>query len=178
MTGWFVLLVLLAAINPPRLRPYVDSRARFLDTVTAAGVVLVVGSAVAGFASGILDALDITVETWHLGAGVVGVLVGARVLVAPGISGVVIPDGRAAALVPFAFPLLFTPQLAVLMLLLGATESTPAAIAWLAVALAITVVVCAMPYRRSSVWSGSARLLGASLVVLSVALVVAGIRDV
>lgn len=178
MSGWFVLLALLAAINPPRLRPHLDARTRPAHALAAAAIVLVVGALLIGFADDILDALDITVETWHIGAGVVGLLVGARVVVAPGLRGIEMPDGRVAAVAPFAFPLLFTPQLAVLVVLLGATDSKPAAIGWLATALALSVGVAALPHRRPGLWPAAARFLGALLVILSVALIVAGIRDV
>jgi small neutral amino acid transporter SnatA (MarC family) len=178
MSGWFVFLVLVAATNPPRLRPYVDVRTRPAQTLSAALIVLGAGALLIGVAAGLLDALEITVETWHLGAGVVGVLVGARVLVAPGLTGIEVPDGWAAAVAPFAFPLLFTPQLAALLVLLGTTGSKTASIGWLAIALAATIGVCGVPHRRPGLWSATARFLGALLVILSVALVVAGIRDV
>jgi small neutral amino acid transporter SnatA (MarC family) len=178
MSGWFVLLVLLSALNPPRLRSHLDVRRHPAHALAAAVIVFGAGALLVGFATGILDALEITVETWHIGVGVVGLLVGARMLVAPGFAGVEVPDGWAATAVPFVFPLLFTPQLAVLMVLLGATESKAAAIGWLAAALALTTGACALPYRRPVLWSAAARLLGALLVILAVALVVAGIRDV
>jgi small neutral amino acid transporter SnatA (MarC family) len=178
MTGWFVFVVLLAAINPPRLRPYFDARSRPAETLTALAIVWGAGALLASFATDILDALEITVETWHIGAGAVGLLVGARVIVAPSLGEIEVPEGWGAAAAPFAFPLLFTPQLAVLMILLGATESKAMAIGWLAAALAVTSSVCVVPFRRPSLWAAVARLFGALLVILSVALVVAGIRDV
>jgi small neutral amino acid transporter SnatA (MarC family) len=178
MSGWFALLVLLAAINPPRVRPHLDVPTRPAQTLAAVIIVLVVGSVLVVVAIGFLDALQITSETWHIGAGAVGLLVGARVVVAPGIAGIEVPDGWAAAAAPYAFPLLLTPQLAVLMVLLGATGSKAAAVGWLAAVLAITVGVCSVPYRRPGLWSAAARFLGAMLVIMSVALVIAGIRDV
>jgi len=178
MSGWFVFLALLAAINPPRLRPHLDARTRPAHALAAVAIVLVVGALLVVFADGILDGLEITPETWHIGAGAVGALVGARVVVAPALRGIEIPDGWAVAVAPFAFPLLITPQLVVLMILLGATGSSPAAIGWLATVLAVTVGVSVVRYQRPGVWLAAAGSLGALLVILSVALVVAGIRDV
>ena len=178
MSGWFVLLVLLAAINPARVRPHLTVRDRPAQALAAAALVVGAGALLAGLATDILDALEITDETWHIGAGAVGVLVGARVLIAPHIVGVELPDGWAAAVAPFAFPLLFTPQLASLMVLLGATESTTASIGRLAASLAITIGVGVVPYRRPGLWMAAARFGGGLLVVMSVALVVAGIRNV
>lgn len=178
MSNWFILLVLLVAINPPRLRPHWDVRERPAQSLAAVAIVLVAGVVLVGSATSILDALDITVETWHIGAGAVGLLVGARVLVFPGLGDVEVPDGWVAAVTPLAFPLLFTPQLAALAILLGSSESKAAAIGWLTAALALNVGVGAAPYRRPAVWTAAARFLGALLVILSVALVIAGIRDV
>lgn len=178
MTSWFAFLVLVAAINPPRLRPYVDLRRRPARVVAAAAIVLGVGALLVIAAGSILEALEVTDETWHLGAGVVGMLVGGRVLVAPGLGDWEVPDGWGAAAAPYAFPLLFTPQLAVLAVLLGATEPKMATVGWLAGALALVPAVCLVPYRRAEYWAGTARFLGALLVILSVALVVAGVRDV
>jgi hypothetical protein len=81
-------------------------------------------------------------------------------------------------LVPVAFPLLFTPQLAVLAILYGATESVGIAWGGLAVAVGIGAAVGFLRYRRPALWAGVARLAGAVLVVVAVALTVAGIRDV
>lgn len=178
MSGWFVPVVLLAALNPPRLRRYIDVQARPAQSLAAAAIVLGAGALLAGFATGILDALEITDETWHIGAGAVGLLAGARMLVAPNLGDIEVSDGWAAIVAPYAFPLLFTPPLAALMILLGATESNGTAIGWLAAALGLTVVAAAVPYRRPGLWTAAARFMGALLVILSVALVVAGIRDV
>jgi small neutral amino acid transporter SnatA (MarC family) len=178
MSGWFVLVVLLAAINPPRLRPHLDVRERPGETLTAAVVVLLIGALLIAFATAILDAFAITDETWHIGVGAVGALVGARMLIAPKLDGIETPDGWAATAAPFVFPLLLTPQLVVLTILLGATESKAAAVGWLAAALALTVGAATVPHRRPGLWSAAARFLGAVLVILSIALIVAGIRDV
>ena len=178
MSGWFVLGVLLAAINPPRLRPYMDARTRLVETLAAVTIVFSAGALFIGFATGILDAFEITDETWNIGAGLVGILVGGRVLVIPRFTGIEVPERWTAAVAPFAFPLLFTPQLAALTILLGASESKTAAIGLLGAALTLTIGVCSLRYRNPNLWSAAARFLGASLVILSVALVIAGIRDV
>jgi len=179
MTGWFVFLVYFAAINPPRLRPHMgtgDERGRFAQlavgaaTVAGAGLVLVLA------ADRILDTLDITDETWRLAAGAVGLLVVARVVVAPRLGDMPVPDGL--GLVPIAFPLLFTPQLAVLAILFGATESFAVAWGWLVVGIATAAATARLRHRRPGLWLALARLLGALLVALAIALLIAGIRDV
>ncbi len=179
MTGWFVSLAYLAAVNPPRLRPQLASgeqRGRPVQLVVGAAMVAGVGLILVLAADGILDALDISDETWRLAAGVVCGLVGARALVAPRLGEMPLPSGP--ALVPIAFPLLFTPQLAVLTILFGATESIATAWGWLAVGVGAGVAAGGLRYRRPELWLALARLLAAVLVILGIALVIAGIRDV
>ncbi|MEA2003175.1 MAG: hypothetical protein U9N84_14975 [Actinomycetota bacterium] len=179
MTGWFVFLAYLAAVNPPRLRPGVTTGeepgqlkqlAVGAATVAGTGLVLVLA------ADGFLDALNITDETWRLAAGVVSILVGARVVVAPQLSEM--PDPSHFGLIPIAFPLLFTPQLAALAVLFGATESFGMAWGWLVTGVVAGAAVGHLRYRRPGLWLALARILGALLVALGIALVVAGIRDV
>ncbi len=179
MTGWFVFLAYLAAVNPPRLRPGLatgEERGQLRRlaisavTVTGAGLVLVLA------ADEFLDLLDITDETWRLAAGVVSILVGARVVVAPQLSEM--PDPDRSGLIPIAFPLLFTPQLAALAVLFGATESFGIAWGWLVTSVVAGAAVGHLRYRRPGLWLALARILGALLVALGIALVVAGIRDV
>jgi small neutral amino acid transporter SnatA (MarC family) len=178
MSGWFTLLVLLAAINPPRLRPHFDTRTRPMETLGAMLVTFVVTVTLAALGDSILDALQITPETWHIGAGAVALLVGGKMLIAPELTGIETPDGWAAVLAPFTFPLLFTPQLAALAILQGTTGSVAAAAGWLAVALVVTLAIAAVPHRRPVLWAASARFFGAVLAILAVALIVGGIRAV
>lgn len=179
MTVWFVLLAYVASVNPPRLRPGlgVDAdRARPARLASGALAVAVFGLVLILGATTALDALDITDETWRLAAGVVCGLVGARVLVAPQLGR--IPEAGTTPLIPIAFPLLLTPQLASLVVLFGATESV--AIAWggLVVGVVAGAAVGRARYRRPGLWLAAARFLGAALVAVGIALVVAGIRDV
>jgi len=177
VSGWFVLLAYLSAVNPPRLRPRLPgspARARPVVMLAAAAVVLAAGLVLVLAAGSILDALDITPETWQIAAGIVVGLVGARVVVAPRLSEP--PPG--SWLVPVAFPLLFTPQLAVLAVLFGATQPVPLAWGWLAAAVVAGVAGGVLRCRRPGLWWALARWFGAVLVVVSIGLVVAGIRDV
>ncbi len=179
MNGWFILVSYLAAVNPARIRPYMSvgaERTQAFHLLTGAAVVVAAGLVLVLAGESILDWLDITDETWHLGAGVVCGFVGGRMLVAPQRGQMPLPGET--PLVPVAFPLLFTPQLAVLAILFGATE--PFGIAWggLAVAVGIGAAVGLLRHRRPALWAGVARLAGAVLVVVAVALIVAGIRDV
>lgn len=179
MTAWFLLAAYVAAVNPPRIRPGLsrvgdrgEPRPLLFGALMAAGVglLLVLG------ASTILDALDITDETWRLGAGVVAGLAGARVLIAPRLGE--LPTAKGMGLLPVSFPLLLTPPLVVLAILSGATEPFPAAWGLLVAGVAAGVAAGKLRMRTPGLWLALARLLGAVLVVLGIALVVAGIRDV
>lgn len=179
MTVWFVAVAYLAAVNPLRIRPQMTADEQPGDpgrlgvaaaTVASAGLLLAIG------ANTILDALDITDETWRLAAGAVCILAGARDSVASPLAAVRAEDE--SALVPVAFPLLFTPQLAALAILFGATESVPTAWGWLVLAVGAGAAAGLLRYRRTALWLGLARLPAATLVVVGVALVIAGIRDV
>lgn len=179
MTGWFVFVAYVAAVNPPRLRPHLSAGAEpavprhlFVGTaaVVAAGLVIVV------VASNILDGLDITDETWRLAAGVVCVLVAARAIVFPRLGPV--PEAAGLGLIPVAFPLLFTPQLASLAVLFGATESFAMAGGGLVTAVIAGSAVGLLRMQRPELWLALTRLLAAVLIVVGTALVIAGIRDV
>jgi small neutral amino acid transporter SnatA (MarC family) len=177
VSGWFVLLAYLSAVNPPRLRPHLPGspdRARPLDLLRAAVAVALVGLVLVLAAGSILDGLDITTETWQIAAGIVSGLVGARVVVAPRLAEA--PAG--SWLVPLAFPMLLTPQLVVLAIRFGSTGSVAAAWGWMLVALAAGAAVGLVRCRRPELWWAVSRLLGATLVVVSLAMVVSGIRDV
>ena len=179
MTAWFLLAAYLGAVNPPRIRPGLaragdrgEPGPLLFGALIAAGfgLLLVLG------ANTILDALDITDETWRLGAGVVAGLAGARVLIAPKLGE--LPAAMGNGLLPISFPLLLTPPLVVLAVLFGATEPFTAAWGLLVVGLAAGVAAGELRMRTPGLWLALARLFGAVLVVLGIALVVAGIRDV
>ncbi len=179
MTGWFVFLAYFTAVNPPRLRARLamgEERGRPAQLALGAAIVAGAGLVLVLAADGILDALDITEETWRLAAGLVCALVGARTVVAPHLGEMPFPSGF--ALVPIAFPLLFTPQLAVLAILFGATESFAPAWGWLAVGVGAGVAGGGLRCRRPELWLALARVLAAVLVILGIALMIAGIRDV
>ena len=179
MTGWFVLVAYLTAVNPPRLRPHLSAgperavtRYLLIGAVAVAGAGLMIVIA----ASSILDVLDITDETWRLAAGVVCVLVAARAILLPRLG--TMPEADGIGFIPLAFPLLLTPQLTALAVLFGATEAMAIAWGWLAVAVAVGAAVGRMRHRRPELWLALARLVAMVLMVVGVALVIAGIRDV
>lgn len=179
MTGWFVFVAYIAAVNPPRIRSGLSApteRGAAPHLVTGAAIVAAVGLLLVIGANGILDMLDISDETWRLASGVICGLAGAGALVAPRLPEM--PTMGNQGLVPIAFPLLFTPQLAALAVLFGATESHIVAWGWLATGVAAGVTVGTMRHRQPELWLAGTRFLAAVMVAVGVALIVAGIRDV
>jgi small neutral amino acid transporter SnatA (MarC family) len=166
----FAFMAYVAAVNPPRLRiglPESHGRARFTPLLAGSALVFVITAALA-----------LSAESWRMASGIIVGLVGARVLVAPQRADEPVLDGWGAALVPVAFPLLFTPQLAALAVLFGGTESAAVAVGMLALALGVAVAVGMMRRTREALWLASARFFGALLIVVAVLEVVEGIRDV
>ena len=177
----FAFIAYLAAVNPPRLRiglPEADGRARFGPLLAGSALVFVITAALALSAETVLEWFQITPESWRMASGIIVGLVGARVLVAPQRAEEPVLDGWGAALVPVAFPLLFTPQLATLAVLFGGTESSSVAVGRLALAMVVAVAVGMMRRTRDALWLASARFFGALLIIVAVLEVVEGIRDV
>jgi len=177
----FKIIAYLAAVNPPRLRiglPEAGGRARLGPLLAGSALVFVITAALALSAETVLEWFQITPESWRMASGIIVGLVGARVLVAPQRADEPVLDGWGAALVPVAFPLLFTPQLAALAVLFGGTESTGVAVGMLALAMVVAVAVGMMRRTRDALWLASARFFGALLIIVAVLEVVEGIRDV
>jgi small neutral amino acid transporter SnatA (MarC family) len=174
---------MLATVNPARVPlglPDAPTRTRLSLLAAASVAALLLGTAGLAAADPLLDALDVSPESLRIAAGIVLVAGGLRSLVAPRPTSDPGLPGRLAAIVPVLFPLLLTPELALVVLSAGADERNAAALAGLAVA--VVLAVAAALIRRAPVIDGifvaAARLLGAILVLAGVAYVVDGIRDV
>lgn len=181
MSAWLVFAAYVAAINPFRLRealPERDDRADPVIATTGVAITLGVSALLVALSAHLLDGMQITPETFRIAAGIVAALVGVRVTVAPARKEEPELTGGWAALMPVAFPLLITPEVTALVLIFGATESAAVSVGGIATALAIAVALGMLRRRRPSLWTASARLLAALLVVAGVALIVEGIRDV
>jgi small neutral amino acid transporter SnatA (MarC family) len=181
MSPLLILLAYVAAVNPARIRsalPETDGRGRVRPLLIGALIVVALTAVFVVAATSILDALDITDETWRIGSGIVVGLVGIVTVVFPSAGDEPVLGGWAASLVPVAFPLLITPQLVALAVVFGATESFGLAFVMAVVAIAAAVVAGLMRVAHASLWRATSRLLGALLVIVAIALVVEGIRDV
>jgi small neutral amino acid transporter SnatA (MarC family) len=181
MSPLLILLAYVAAVNPARIRqalPETDGRGRIQPLLLGALIVVALTAGLVAAATSILDALDITDETWRIGSGIVVGLVGIVTVVLPSAGDEPVLDGWAASIVPVAFPLLITPQLVALAVVFGATESFGLAFVMAVVAIGAGVATGLMRVAHPSLWRATSRLLGALLVIVAIALVVEGIRDV
>jgi small neutral amino acid transporter SnatA (MarC family) len=173
-------LGLLAAVNPAaaslalvRDRRTDRPASVVAGTVAAAAVLAVLAAA----ADPVLDALDVELGTYRLGAGVVVAAAGVRWLVMGAIPPVEEPenDRRLAGFV--AFPVLVTPAAAALALSVGAEHGTVRT----AVAAGVAVVLGGVGiYVRRSIPHllalGLVRLFGAAAAVIGVIVAVDGVR--
>jgi small neutral amino acid transporter SnatA (MarC family) len=184
MNGVLLGVAYLAAVNPARTRlglPEVSTR-RAGTAVTVLGSIVALGAilGLAWLSGPLLEALEITPETFRIAAGLVAVVAGIAVLwrTQPG-QEPALPGWR-AALWPIAFPRLLAPEVAALALTTGSKEGVPRTVAAAAVVLSIVVVLA--PLRRAGipggalVWTG--RMLAVLLVAVGVFLMIDGIRDV
>ncbi|MGE0027155.1 MAG: hypothetical protein AB7O78_05495 [Thermoleophilia bacterium] len=134
---------------------------RTLAVVLAAGAALILAGVL--LADPLLDALDISPESFRIGAGIVLAALGAATLVRPR------PGGPAGAL-------LVTPDLACMAIAASADEGVGPALGAAAIALAVVAALALLP--RLGAAGRAAPFLAALQVVVGVALVVSGVRDV
>lgn len=134
---------------------------RTLAAVLAAGAALILAGVL--LAEPLLDALDISSESFRIGAGIVLAALGAATLVHPR------PGGPAGAL-------LVTPELACMAIAASADQGVGPAIGAAAIALAVIAALALLP--RLGPAGRAAPFLAALQVVVGVALVVSGVRDV
>jgi small neutral amino acid transporter SnatA (MarC family) len=174
----FLLLALVASANPCRVRLVLPER----PAAVALGALIALGAAsgVAAVGSTVLDALDITPETFRLATAVVLALEGARALVLVRPAREPELSGLGAALVPVAFPLLLAPGVVMLALTAGGDEIVGEAVGALVVAFALVILTTLIPRgaRADALLAAGGRLLGAAEIAAGIALAVDSLHDV
>ena len=178
MSFAFLLLALVTSVNPCRLRLVLPER----RVAVALGALIALGSgaAVAAVGDALLDALDITPETFRLASAVVLALEGARALVLARPAREPELGGLGAAAVPVAFPLLLTPGVVMLALTAGGDDIVGWAVGALAVAYALVLLSTFIPRstRTDALLAAGGRLLGAAEIAAGIALAVDSLHDV
>jgi small neutral amino acid transporter SnatA (MarC family) len=183
---WLWLAALVAAFNPGWVALGVPRAGRSPRDVVAiaalgglAGAVVVL--AISLLSGPLLDVLDVSTPAFRLAAGVVAGVAGAVTLVRPAPSPGPALDGRRAALIPVAIPLVVRPALVFLALSAHADRGVPVVAAALTLSLAALVAVVARVRSEDlggPVVTWAARATAAVLVATSVLLVVDGIYSV
>ena len=174
------VLSLLVAVNPAAASVALARDWRtdrpfpvLVGTLAAAGIL----AALAGGAGPLLDALDVNLGTFRLGAGVVLTVAGIRWLAVGAPMGTTEPmnDNRLAGFV--CFPTLLTPGAAVVAVSVGDEMGFVTALA--AIAVAIVLGGLGVYYRRrvpELLAQGLVRLLGGGAILLGIILAIDGIR--
>ena len=184
--AWLWAGVLLLALNPPRAAfgvPRAGRSPREVAELAAAGGALggLAVCAAAAVGAPLLDALDVSESSFRVAAGLIAVVAGVgdmfRRPPAPEPS----LEGRRAALIPVALPLVARPALLVIALGAGADAGVLACAAAMVVGVALLTWLAAGspaegPRGRALRWT--ARLLGVALVALGVVLAIDGVLDV
>jgi small neutral amino acid transporter SnatA (MarC family) len=174
----FLVVAFVAAVNPCRAR--LAFAGPWPHLVVGAALAGLGAVALAAVGAGLLDALDVSPESFRLAAGAALGIEGARTLAWPRPAADDGLPGLWAAVVPVAFPILLQPGVVVLALAAGGDEAVGKAVAALAVALALAAATGAIRggTRADSLLVAGSRLLGAVELTAGVALAVDAIRDV
>lgn len=146
------------------------------DVLPALGVVVTIVLAAALASGPLLDVLDVDTETFRIATGLVVIVVGAARLLGAGTRA---EDGedRVSFVLPVAYPVLIGPETVLVATSVGSDHGV-----WLALIGAVVGAALALLGARAW-WTDRlprlvSRLAGAVLVVLAVALVFDGLRDI
>lgn len=167
------LLAALLAVNPPRVRSALPDEDRVRIGALGAVACLAALAVVAALADPLVGGLHLIGSTVRMATGAVLGVQGAAVLFLRPPAPEPRLAGRAAALVPIAFPVLLTPGLGLLALSASLDRSAPVAVVVLAAGLATVPLVA--PVRIGAPGSLGPRLLRAASVVCGGGLVLAGV---
>lgn len=174
------LIGFLAAVNPAAAALAIAGNRRAdRPTPIAAGAIIAatVLIGLAGVAEVVLDALDVNLGTYRLGAGVVMTVAGLRWLVAGTVPQADEPESDRGLAGFVAFPTLLTPGAVVLAVSVGAEHGTAATAVAVAVAVALGALAALLRRRfHTGLLRGVVRFLGAALTVVGTIVAVDGVR--
>jgi small neutral amino acid transporter SnatA (MarC family) len=171
-------LVLLAAVNPPAVALALRPPERRLPMAAAAILAALCAVALAGVSGPVLDALDVSLGTFRVAAGIVVGVAGLRWLVAP-VNPVVAEDVTSwwRVAVPLLLPVLVTPQLAMASLTTGADDGVALVAGAAAVSFALAWLAATIG-GRPVFWSVGKRFVGALGVTVALSLIVDGVQTI
>jgi small neutral amino acid transporter SnatA (MarC family) len=173
MTLALLVVAAVCVVNPARVRSALPEDEAPLIAALGAAVALLALVPVAAAADPLVGALGLTTSTARMAVGVVLVVLGVVGVAAPPPQPEPRLPGRAAALVPIAFPVVCTPGLFLLVLSGSLDRSAPVALGVTALVLAtIPALAVVLPARPSPVQQRVTRAAG---IVLAGVLVLSGL---
>ena len=184
MNSLLVVVAYLAAMNPARTRLGVpegeDRRARMGMLAAGTGIGVLALAGIAALSDPLLDALEVSPETFRIAAGFVLVIIAAWMLFVPVPAPEPVPSGTAAVFWPVAFPRVISPETITLALSTGASDGVGLTVLGLGVA---GVVLLALGPMRSAATAGRlmvavGRILAVALVLIGIWLAIQGVREV
>lgn len=180
MTLALLLVAAVAVVDAPRVRTCLPTQERVVVAAIGAAVSCTALLALALLTDPLLDLVAVPTTTARIAAGVLAAVTGVLTLVGRFPAPEPALAGRRAALVPIAFPTLFTPTLAALTVAGSADHGPTVTGLVLVVALATVPLVAPAPVGHTPAaraLDGLARLLAGVTVAAGVALVVDGLFD-
>ena len=184
MNGILLGIAYLAAVNPLRTRLGLPEdehgRGRMTVLVTGALVASTGVLAIAGWSGPILDALEVSPETFRLAAGIVVAVAAVITLARPRPPEEPEAGGLLAGVWPVAYPRLLSAEVVALALTTGTKEGVAATLvaAGIAFGSAVALGILRRTTFTDRVLLNLGRLVTVLLVIVAVFLMVDGIRDV
>jgi small neutral amino acid transporter SnatA (MarC family) len=184
MNGILLGVAYLATVNPLRTRlglPETERRRGRANVLILGALLALAGvAALAGWSGPILDALEVSPETFRLAAGIVIAVAAMVTLGRPRPTEEPEAKGWASALWPVAYPRLLSAEVVALSLTTGTKEGVAATLVAAAVAFGVTVALGWLPRTEFTdrVLVNTGRVVTVGLAIVAVYLMVDGIRDV
>lgn len=181
MSGWLLVVAMVAAVNPFRSRVGLAApRIPIPATVVGAVVGMAGVAALAAVAASLLDLLQITPETFLIAAGLVAIVAGARTIFFPVPAEEPALPGWRQGLWPMAFPRILSPEVIALSLGLASQNGVTALVGAAAGGIAALVLLGGFSFgeRGNRVLTAVGGVLGMLLVVVGIWMMIEGIRDV
>jgi hypothetical protein len=182
MSFGLVLVGFLVTASPPRFRLGLEAADVEARLAVVLGVLVAFGLAggLAAGAGALLDAIEVSAESFLLAAALVLSAEGVFRLMRPCPSAEPALGRLGAAVVPVAFPLLLEPGLVVLAVAAGGDSSTAVAVGALAAALAVAAVAGVVPrrIRRATLYAAGVRVLAGFEVAVGAVLAVDAVRAI
>ena len=176
-----LFLLGLAVVNPARTRVLLGARSaskRSAATALGAVVAVAIAGMLAAVATPLIEAMDVAPETFRIAAAMIITLSGIITIAAPLSAAEAMSGDRRDALIPVAYPILLGPAPVLAWLVVGVDEGVWTTLAVAAGGYVASAAVAGFPTGRRSGWVAAARLIAAIAVVLGVALVIDGVREV